>query len=617
MEDSRMDVENLSKAELLTLFSVLEGELEARDLVIEALRSALQVTSQRYQDVVANLQPLLPCQSRSVRFGRDSRSKEAEQAFSEALESHLAPGVQWGYKSVELELGGGTANGKRKETEGRLPDKKGRYSRKDGSQWCVMGQKGEEPAQQRDTFVQERYGRYRLSDPFLALQRDGEVARGLSKGDGTPPGSASCLAPSPLTVLQLVVAHCKKMQQKTMAQLAAAEKRHRKVIADLEEEKRRHAQDTAEGDDVTYMLEKERERLLQQVVLPLCFSAISEGFLAWDCWIELVEEAQAQNEQLSSSLAQECQRAAAQAQEEGRCMAALQAQLEAEQTRASRAEERLRLEQGHCRELRAQLEDVRKDLAEKVAAPSVSAATQTEPGERLPARSKVNGIHHGLKEGEAAMTVAPERPSPEHNQENGGVQSPVHPHASLSPSSTASSSLTSSPCSSPVLAKRLGGSGALSPSYQSSYQSSVTQRFQAARHKFQTQAEQDQMCGPASPHDLSPTTAAADSAKQLARNTVTHVLSRFTGQQGAANLACLSPSAKPSSPLSPGGKSSTVSRGTHPPPIPPKKLSASQSPASPGTPTRSSHFPELSGGCGLTSTQEGCKELDMVVSSSS
>lgn len=37
------------------------------------------------------------------------------------------------------------------------------------------------------------------------------------------------------------------------------------VIADLEEEKRRHAEDTAEGDDVTCILEKERERLLQQV----------------------------------------------------------------------------------------------------------------------------------------------------------------------------------------------------------------------------------------------------------------------------------------------------------------------------------------------------------------
>lgn len=31
-------METLSKAELLMLFSVLEGELEARDLVIEALR---------------------------------------------------------------------------------------------------------------------------------------------------------------------------------------------------------------------------------------------------------------------------------------------------------------------------------------------------------------------------------------------------------------------------------------------------------------------------------------------------------------------------------------------------------------------------------------------------
>lgn len=40
------------------------------------------------------------------------------------------------------------------------------------------------------------------------------------------------------------------------------------VIADLEEEKRRHAEDTAEGDDVTYILEKQRERLQQQVMDP-------------------------------------------------------------------------------------------------------------------------------------------------------------------------------------------------------------------------------------------------------------------------------------------------------------------------------------------------------------
>uniref|UniRef100_H3BX09 Cortactin-binding protein-2 N-terminal domain-containing protein n=1 Tax=Tetraodon nigroviridis TaxID=99883 RepID=H3BX09_TETNG len=33
-----MNMESLSKSELLMLFSILEGELEARDLVIDALK---------------------------------------------------------------------------------------------------------------------------------------------------------------------------------------------------------------------------------------------------------------------------------------------------------------------------------------------------------------------------------------------------------------------------------------------------------------------------------------------------------------------------------------------------------------------------------------------------
>ncbi|KAI4876822.1 hypothetical protein NFI96_032527, partial [Prochilodus magdalenae] len=36
--ESRLNVDALSKRDVLLLFSVLEGELEARDLVIQALR---------------------------------------------------------------------------------------------------------------------------------------------------------------------------------------------------------------------------------------------------------------------------------------------------------------------------------------------------------------------------------------------------------------------------------------------------------------------------------------------------------------------------------------------------------------------------------------------------
>uniref|UniRef100_A0A3B3Q8W2 CTTNBP2 N-terminal like n=1 Tax=Paramormyrops kingsleyae TaxID=1676925 RepID=A0A3B3Q8W2_9TELE len=513
-----MDVENLSKPELLMLFSVLEGELEARDLVIEALR-----------------------------------------------------------------------------------------------------------AQQRDAIVQERYGRYRLSDPFLALQRDTEAGRGLVSGAGAAANSAA-FQPSPMAVLQLVMAHSKRMQQKSMAQLVAAEKRHRKVIADLEEEKQRHAQDTAQGDDVTYMLEKERERLLQELDFEKGqVKRLEKEQKKLMCQLE---EGQTQNEQLSSALALECQQATAQAQEDSQRVADLQAEMQAEREQVTQAQERFRHEEGRCRDLQAQVEGLLRDLAKMAAmlpakATTVATTTQTEPGERpaprSPALPKINGHHLTQRDAEGSV----EKPAHDYGQENGvGLRSPIHPHASLSPSSTASSSLTSSPCSSPVLAKRLGGAGALSPGYQSSYQASVNQRFQAARHKFQAQAEQEHSAGgPASPHDLSPTTA-EHTAKQLARHTVTQVLSRFTSQQGSTkpptpnnspfgtdyrSLACLSPTAKSSSPLSPGIKSPTVPRGerVHPPPIPPKKPDLAQSPASPGPPGRASHFPELTGSCCLTSTQEG------------
>ncbi|XP_061075943.1 CTTNBP2 N-terminal-like protein [Conger conger] len=554
-QESRMTVESLSQPELLTLLSVLEGELEARDLVIEELR-----------------------------------------------------------------------------------------------------------AQCRDVFVQERYGKYNLSDPFLALQRDSEVMRGRSSTEPAPPAPPP--PPSPLAVLKLVMSHCKRMQEKMLSQLAAAEHRHRKVIADLEDEKRRHAQDTAEGDDVTCMLEKERERLLQQLGFER--AQLKRVEKEQRRLRSQLEEAWLQHKQLSASLANESQRGAElgrRLEEERVAAETLRAELGAERRQASRAEARaeeqlaefdtqkeqlrawLRREEARGAGLQAELEELRAEVARLRG----GGAEPAEPLTSDPAAPhKLNG-HPAEKEAEPCQVNGCDiAASVQHPPSMEAQQNPAHPAMCPSPS------LGSSPCSSPLLAKRpSGGVSPSSPSYQASYQAGINQRFHAARHKFQGQPEQDHHgdATPRSPRDLSPNpaapaspspspapaspspTAEPASVKQLARHTVTQALSRFTGQQGGAKPPT-SPSgssspfgtdyrppapATASSPVSPGIKSPVIPRGDrgHPPPIPPKKPGLAQTPMSPGPTPRASHFHDLSGSCGLTSSQDGTKEQDLVLSSTS
>ncbi|KAG7520327.1 hypothetical protein JOB18_027260 [Solea senegalensis] len=567
MKEEKMNVEALSRAELLTLLTILEGELEAQDVVIHALR-----------------------------------------------------------------------------------------------------------AQHRDSFVQERYGHYDLSDPFLALQRDSEAEERQStvdqRGSGRPQSQAA--GPNPLAVLKLVMAHCKRMQERMLGQLAAAESRHRRVIADLEEERRRCVQDSAQSDHFAAMMQTERDTLLQQLEAER--AAVRRLEEEQEQHMTKVEESLSQQQQLSSALTLELQRTSGQAEEEAQRVSQLRALLqeenveleklrevlEDERSRAAQLEARteaqlaefdaerqrmkarIRKEEERSRELERQVEELRKRLSEpeggkeevKVMSTSVQTVPDGKSAPRSTSLSKVNGHR------ESEWSQGAENGAVFDSGGGGALHSPLHPHPH-SPSSTASSSLSSSPISSPVLAKRLSSPGF----HQSSYQAGVNQRFQAARHKFQSQAEleQQQHGGPLSPRDLSPTAAFVppppehNTAKQLARNTVTQVLSRFTSHQAGVKLAPISSSPfgtdyrslaatppggrSPSlGPLSPGVRSPLSPRSdrTHPPPPPtaPKKPGMSPTPGSPSHSARTSLFPELTGNCGHGS-QEGAKEPDLVLSSSS
>ncbi|XP_025106419.1 CTTNBP2 N-terminal-like protein isoform X2 [Pomacea canaliculata] len=113
----------------------------------------------------------------------------------------------------------------------------------------------------KQLLYQAKYGRFGLGDPFMALQRD---AVG-TKDSNFDEAAVKAMYDNQLAQLENLIATQRKAQLKMREQLTNAEKRYHKVCSELEEEKRKHAQDTAQGDDVTYMLEKERERLRQEI----------------------------------------------------------------------------------------------------------------------------------------------------------------------------------------------------------------------------------------------------------------------------------------------------------------------------------------------------------------
>lgn len=108
----------------------------------------------------------------------------------------------------------------------------------------------------KQLLYQAKYGHFALNDPFAALQRDSYGA--LGPATACDEAAIKTLYNNQLGQLENLVLQHRRAQQRLREHL-------REVVTNLEEERQKHALDTAEGDDVTYMLEKERERLRQEV----------------------------------------------------------------------------------------------------------------------------------------------------------------------------------------------------------------------------------------------------------------------------------------------------------------------------------------------------------------
>ncbi|KAM8892731.1 cortactin-binding protein 2 isoform 2-T2 [Spinachia spinachia] len=471
------NMDNLSKPELLTLLSIMEGELEARDLVIEALR-----------------------------------------------------------------------------------------------------------AQRKEVFLQERYGHYSLTDPFLALQRDFECGAPGGDKERRPLGS------SPISVLEAVMAHCRKMQERMSAQLAAAESRQKR----LEMEKLQLQSLEQEHRKLSAQLKDEREKNKHIVMM-------------------LVRECK----QLATRVVEESQRfdeLQARLDEEGRASGRLQEELGAERQRGQQMEAkmekqlsefdtereqlraRLGREEVESQSLRQQVEQLRterdgKDAAAEPATPPASpppkpkavasVSVSTEPISSRTASSQTDLPPAEVEGPKKNPLAVPVKPTPAN-------------YVGLSLPKTGSRGIVHS--NSGGLAQTENGAEGQATH---GLPTGVSPRVQAARYKFQEQDQNGTASQSPPARDLSPTPANRDNfaAKQQARHTVTQVLSRFTSPPaggGGALRPGLPHSASEGGPF-PGRlshpigiKSPTVARidRGNPPPIPPKKPGLSQTPSPPHPPIK-------------------------------
>nr|XP_023664840.1 cortactin-binding protein 2 isoform X1 [Paramormyrops kingsleyae]XP_023664841.1 cortactin-binding protein 2 isoform X1 [Paramormyrops kingsleyae]XP_023664842.1 cortactin-binding protein 2 isoform X1 [Paramormyrops kingsleyae]XP_023664843.1 cortactin-binding protein 2 isoform X1 [Paramormyrops kingsleyae]XP_023664844.1 cortactin-binding protein 2 isoform X1 [Paramormyrops kingsleyae]XP_023664845.1 cortactin-binding protein 2 isoform X1 [Paramormyrops kingsleyae]XP_023664846.1 cortactin-bind len=442
-------------------------------------------------------------------------------------------------------------------------------------------------ARRKEVFIQERYGHFNLSDPFLALQRDFEAGAGDKE--------RRSLCSSPLSVLEAVMAHCRKMQERMSVQLEAAEGRQKK----LEQEKLQLQSLEVEHRKLSAQLKDEREKNKHVVMM-------------------LVRECK----QLASRVAEESQRfdeLSARLEEEGRVSSRLQEELTVERHKGQQMEAemekqlsemdtdreqlraRLGREEARSADLRAQSDCLRQKVeqlqvdqdvgrappAGQAAQPkaTVSVAVATDPLSCRPASCQTDPslVEDGPRK--APLTV-PVKPSVTGYAGMSLPKSQNPPRAMTHGNSIGGMQTENGLSSSP-------GAGSALPA-------GASPRVQAARYKFQSVPTEQDQNGNATPsppsRDESPTSRDNLAAKQQARHTVTQVLSRFTSPPAGGPLRPGLPHSTSEGGPFPGRlshpqmsiKSPTVGRidRGNPPPIPPKKPGLSQTPSPPHPPIK-------------------------------
>nr|XP_040147526.1 cortactin-binding protein 2 isoform X2 [Ictidomys tridecemlineatus] len=493
-------------------------------------------------------------------------------------------------------------------------------------------------ARRKEVFIQERYGRFNLNDPFLALQRDYEA------GAGDKEKKPVCT--NPLSILEAVMAHCRKMQERMSTQLAAAESRQKK----LEMEKLQLQALEQEHKKLTARLEEERGKNKHVVLMllkeckQLSGKVIEEAQKLEEVMAKLEEEKKKMNE-LEEELSTEKRRST-------EMEAQMEKQLSEFDTEREQLRAKLSREEAHTTDLKEEIDKMKKmieqlkrgsDSKPSLSLPrktkdrrlvSISVGTEgpvtrsvacqtdlvtdsTDHVKKLPltvpakpstvsANAKGNvctnatlvrpGIDrqasHGDLMGSSLPTLPP--PSASRVEENGPSTGSTPDLTSSTPSvpSSAAPLTAQTPGTAPQNSSQTPPMHSLhSPCANASLHPGLNPRIQAARFRFQGNANDPDQNGnttqsPPS-RDVSPTSRDNLVAKQLARNTVTQALSRFTSPQAG-------PPPRPGmSPTGDGGTYSAVGRTGlktpgvarvdrgNPPPIPPKKPGLSQTPSPP------------------------------------